>query len=143
VIRERIGLKPGEKGLSGVQAEQARLDAAFSGIVDELAVLGFEVPEEFRDMFDRINSEAEDGSKKSGKKIGGLLGFLIARRFNQGLDPTAGIISQPAAVTASLTQGTPREAGVQIANVNIGAGVTTGDIQQGMGVAFRGAFGSQ
>jgi TP901 family phage tail tape measure protein len=143
VIRERIGLKPGEKGLSGVQAEQARLDAAFSGIVDELAVLGFEVPEEFRDMFDRINSEAEDGSKKSGKKIGGLLGFLIARRFNQGLDPTAGIISQPAAVTASLTRGTPREAGVSIENVNIGAGVTTGDIQQGMGVAFRGAFGSQ
>jgi TP901 family phage tail tape measure protein len=142
LIRERVGLKPGEKGLSAVQAEQARLDAAFSGIVDELAALGFEVPEEFRDMFDRIQTETEEGSKRAGGKIGGLLGFLVARRFNAGLDPTAGLISQPAAVTASLTKGTPREAGVNIENVNIGAGTTTGDIQQGMGVAFRASFGS-
>jgi hypothetical protein len=108
---------------------------------DRLAELGVEIPEGLIDVFDRMAEVAEDEGKKKGETIGGILGFLIARRLGQGLDPGGGLINVPASQQSALSPGSVPQPVVNFNGpVTYGAGVTTGDIQQGTGVAYRTAL---
>lgn len=75
-------IKGGDRKVAIVRAEQARLDAAWSGVAANLHdKLGVAVPEEFRLMWEGAQEEMKKGKKDS---LSGLLGFLAARDTEHG-----------------------------------------------------------
>ncbi len=142
VIRHALGL--GGKTREEVQIQQAANDAAFDGLLLQFKQLGILVPESLRDMFDRMRDAAEEEAEK-GDEIGGLLGFLIARRIGRGLDPTGGLVALPPGYATGGAQQQGNGTTVNFGDINIapGAPQTVGDIMQGVQVGVLSAFSSR
>lgn len=140
--RERVAefFQEGERGLNAEIEQQARFDAIFNSQIGRLQEMGVKVPEALRDMIDGILEEAEDAAKKE-ETIGGVLGFLIARRIGRTTQPQgAGLISVSPETQARLSGGGGMMQSITIENVNVGTGTTTGDIAQGVSAGMRTAF---
>lgn len=136
--RQEFGLEG--FNVSEIEAIQNRADTVFARVRDRLVELGVEVPEGMIEVFDRMAETAEEQGKRKGEQIGGILGFLLARRLGQGLDPGGGLINVPSQSGALSGGSVPQPIVNFNGPITYGAGVTTGDIQQGTGVAYRTAL---
>ena len=136
------------RAVARVRMEQERLNRQWPQVADGLRRLGIEVPELFRDLFDRIAQETERG----GQRIEGLLGFLVARRLGAGLDPGGGLISTTARPPEGVAQGLrPQASTMQVTVERMEIGVNPDvpggiDADAALNVAVEGlreTFGSQ
>jgi len=134
----------GAAGVAKLETEFSKLDSAWEAILPGLRALGVTVPEEWRVMFDRIQTETIDGAKRIGGGISGLLGVLIARRLMAAerfgdADPRAGLRTREA-----LTGGGSGTV-IKIEQLVIGEGAqtTTGEIATGIADGTRQALGAQ
>lgn len=140
-IREAVGVEGDSVGQ--LQEDFRRADAIFAQMRTRLQDLGVEIPESVRDMIDQTVATARQKSKTAGEQLGGILGFLLARRLGMGQDPGAGLIRVPAAQQAALAGGGQQQVINFNGPISYGAGVTTGDVQQGTSVALRMALSQQ
>lgn len=146
IAREAFGLDG--PSLSDVLATQQRSTDAFAQMRQKLLELGVEIPEDMLALFDRAAAAAETGAKKAGLRMDDLLTFFIARQIGRGT-PFQNLVSVPPQVQAQLAT-SPAATGqggtVQQVNlngpINIGAGVTTGDVAHGVALAVRPAMSS-
>lgn len=136
--------RSGTEGVIKLEAEFAKLDTAWAAILPGLRALGEEVPEQWRIMFDRVNTETIDGARRLGSSLGGLLGVLLARRLQAGerfgdTDARAGL------TTREVQTGGGTGTVIQIEQLNIGEGAqtTTGEIATGIADGARQALGAQ
>ncbi len=118
------------RAIARVRMEQERLNRQWPEVAAGLRGVGIQVPELFRDLFDRVAQETELG----GQRIEGLLGLLVARRAALGLDPGAGLIE--------LRRGGATGPQVVIETINVGEGAqtTAGEIAAGVGAPVRAAL---
>lgn len=140
-VRETVGVEGDSVGQ--LQADFRRADAIFEQMRSRLEELGVEIPASVRDMIDQTVATARQKSKTAGEQIGGILGFLLARRLGMGQDPGAGLIRVPAAQQAALSGAGQQQVINFNGPISYGAGVTTGDVQQGTSVALRMALSQQ
>ena len=150
LIRDLLGLEG--PGLAEVRAAQNELDATFARIApiiqDRLGVL----PELFRDVLDRIVTEAETAAldaAQRGSDFGGILGVLLARRIANapaGLGPGAGLIAAPGSTGLGVGEGSEFGSGVNIEqmDINVGGGNNTpGEVAVGVEEGLRATVADQ
>ncbi len=150
LIRDLLGLEG--PGLAEVRAAQSELDETFARIApiiqDRLGVL----PELFRDVLDRIVTEAETAAldaAQRGSDFGGILGVLLARRLAEapaGLGPGAGLIAAPGGTGLGTGEGSEFGGGMNVEemNINVGGGNNSpGETAEGVAEGLRATMAEQ
>lgn len=84
-------IRGGDDAVAAVRAEQAALDQAFAAIADGLSDLGVEVPEQFRELFDRIQEEIAEGVENA---AGAFVPNVAAFEAAVGAASAAGMLSE-------------------------------------------------
>lgn len=146
LTREILGI-PGDT-LTAVRREQAELDRAFAEVAPFIAERLGVVPTLFRDVVEQVVQETENEiAEQQGRLggIGGLIGLLIARRLDAGLDPGGGLIAAPGERGIGRGPGSGAENLITIEEINVGTGAqtTVAEIATGVDSGVAGALREQ